>query len=308
MVLPIVFSDFRLLLEKSLSMWFTGNNVPLGQLASMWIIIMVTVAVVCFLISEITRNYSQVDKLWSIMPLVYSYITLATFPSPRIWIMSIIVTLWGLRLSFNFYRKGGYGLIPWRGAEDYRWKIVQQLPLMKGRLRFGLFNLFFISFYQHFLILLFSTPLLLAAKNRDSKLTILDVIAATLMLLFLVIETIADNQLYRFQSLKRKKTTSDGRFAGSISKGFISEGLWRFVRHPNFVSEQAIWISFYLFGVAATGKWINWTLAGPVLLVLLFLGSTELTERISTKKYPAYSGYKKEVPRFLPALFKKGKK
>jgi steroid 5-alpha reductase family enzyme len=82
----------------------------------------------------------------------------------------------------------------------------------------------------------------------------------------------------------------------------MSEGLFRFVRHPNFASEQAIWISFYLFGVAASGKWINWTIAGPLLLVILFVGSSELTEKISSGKYPAYSDYKKEVPRFIPRL------
>jgi steroid 5-alpha reductase family enzyme len=308
MVSPIVFTDIELLYMKSLSMWVSGNNVPLGQLVSIWVIIMAAVVVLCFLVSEMTRNYSQVDKLWSIMPLIYSIVTVASFPSLRIGIMSLMVTFWGLRLSYNFYRKGGYCIIPWRGVEDYRWKIVQQLPVMKGRLRFGLFNLFFISFYQHFLILLFSSPLLLAAKYMNSELNVLDLVAIMMMLLFLFIETIADNQQFRFQEFKHKEASSDGSFSESLKNGFISEGLWRFVRHPNFVSEQAIWISFYLFGVAASGRWINWTLAGPVLLVLLFLGSTELTERISTGKYTAYSAYKKEVPRFLPGLFKTKKK
>ena len=30
------------------------------------------------------------------------------------------MTLWGLRLTYNFYRKGGYDL----SEEDYRWRIV----------------------------------------------------------------------------------------------------------------------------------------------------------------------------------------
>jgi steroid 5-alpha reductase family enzyme len=304
-MLQIIFSGIKLFSQGSVFFEFTSGDVPLGQLTSLWIIIMIIVVIVCFFVSEITRNYSQVDKLWSLMPLVYSFVTLSAFPSPRIWIMSAMVALWGLRLSYNFYRKGGYNLIPWRGEEDYRWKIMRQNPVLKGRFRFGFFNLFFISFYQHFLILLFSSPLLLAAKNRDSDLTLLDIIAATLMMIFLVIETIADNQQFRFQSLKHEPAASGGRFAESLKNGFISEGLWSFVRHPNFVSEQAIWISFYFFGIAASGKWINWTLAGPVLLVLLFLGSSQLTESLSSGKYPAYSAYKKEVPCFLPRLINK---
>jgi steroid 5-alpha reductase family enzyme len=264
--------------------------------------VMIAAALLCFVVSEITRNYSQVDKLWSLMPIVYSIMALAASPSPRIWIMVILVTAWGLRLSYNFGRKGGYSIIPWKGGEDYRWHIMRNNPALKGRLRFGLFNLFFISFYQHFLIFLFSTPLIIAAQNNNTSLNFIDILAAAFMLVFLLVETTADNQLFRFHTIKKGTIPSGGLYTSSLEKGFMTEGLFRFVRHPNFASEQGIWISFYFFGVAASANWLNWTIAGPVLLVLLFAGSSELTERISSSKYPAYSEYKKKVPRFLPDL------
>jgi steroid 5-alpha reductase family enzyme len=221
--------------------------------------------------------------------------------------MGILVTIWGLRLSYNFYRKGGYSIIPWRGAEDYRWEVMRNHAELKGRFRFGLFNLFFISFYQHFLILLFSSPLLIAAKYQNQDITLLDKTAAALMMLLIAIETIADNQQFRFQSLKRQKERS-GQYRLSLKKGFMSEGLWHYARHPNFASEQLIWVSFYLFGVAASGKLLNWTIAGPVLLILLFIGSSELTEKLSGEKYPAYAEYRKNVPRFFPWPFRSSKR
>ena len=49
-------------------------------LTNMLVTIMLTVALVCFLVSEITRNYSQVDKLWSLIPIVYGWITVAASP------------------------------------------------------------------------------------------------------------------------------------------------------------------------------------------------------------------------------------
>lgn len=275
----------------------------LHHLTITFLIVMVAAALVCFAVSEITFNYSQVDKLWSLMPIVYSLMALVTFPSPRMWIMFILVAAWGLRLSYNFYRKGGYNIIPWKGEEDYRWKIIRDNPSLKGRFRFGLFNLLFISFYQHFLIFLFCTPILMVAKNRNAGLNWLDIIAASLMMLFIITERIADNQLFRFHQLKKKGESTNGQYAGSLKKGFLSEGLWRYVRHPNYSCEQAIWISFYLFSVAASGKWINITLAGSVLLVILFVGSSSLTEKINSERYPGYGAYKKEVPRFLPRLF-----
>ena len=274
------------------------------QLTGTCLTIMVVVALVCFVAGEITRNYSQVDKLWSLMPIVYSMIVLASCPSPRILIMCFLVTIWGMRLTYNLYRKGGYNKIPWKGKEDYRWEIMRRHPLLQGRIRFGLFNFIFISFYQNFLIFLFSTPLFMAAKYWNSSLTPTDLIAASLMLLFIFIETVADYQQFRFQTLKQQKPKSEGLYSGSLKKGFLSEGLWRFVRHPNYASEQAIWLSFYLFSVAASGKWINWTIIGSVLLILLFLGSTKLTELISGDKYPGYARYIKDVPKFIPMIFR----
>ena len=282
-----------------------GFEPQFQSLVSTWINLMIAVVLICFIVSEITRNYSQVDKLWSLMPLAYAWITVMAYPSPRLFLMASLVTAWGIRLSYNFYRKGGYSIIPWQGEEDYRWRILRDTSALRGRFRFGLFNLLFISLYQNLLILLFSTPLLMAALYHGAPMGLTDLIAAALMLLFLVTETIADNQQYRFQTVKRNPSENEKPYVESLRKGFLTEGLWRYVRHPNFASEQAIWISFYFFSVAASGKWINFTLLGPVLLVILFIGSSIMTENISSSKYPEYSTYQKEVPKFIPRIFRR---
>ncbi len=278
------------------------------QLFNIWINIMFFTALGCFIIGELTQNYSQVDKIWSIMPIVYSLITFASIPtSPRILLMTILVALWGIRLSYNFYRKGGYNIIPWKGEEDYRWGKLRENPLLKKRYQIMLFNLVFISFYQHLLIMLFSTPLLIAAQYADIELNTTDYLAASFMFLFILIETISDNQLYKFHLQKKGKLPPDQKFKQSLVKGFMNEGFWKYVRHPNFAAEQATWVSFYFFGVAASGDWINWTLFGPVLLIFLFAGSSSFTESISMSKYPDYANYRANIPRFIPFRFKKDK-
>ncbi|MGB8357070.1 MAG: DUF1295 domain-containing protein [Bacteroidales bacterium] len=280
--------------------FLSGHDVRFQGLVLTWFTVMIIIALVCFVISELTLNYSQVDKLWSIIPGIYSWVTFSSFPSARMLIMALLVTIWGLRLSYNFHRKGGYNIVPWRGEEDYRWKIMRDKPALKGRLRFGLFNLFFICFYQNLLILLFSSPLLLAAKYNNQGINWLDIAAGIMMAVFIILETIADNQQFRFQQEKKNVQKVKSIYALSLEKGFLTEGLWEYVRHPNFASEQAIWISFYFFGVAASGRWINITVIGPLLLVLLFIGSSRLTENISSSKYPDYVAYKEKVPRFFP--------
>jgi steroid 5-alpha reductase family enzyme len=278
------------------------------DLVSLWIIILLSAIFLCFIVGEITRNLSQVDKLWSLMPIVYGWVTLTAFPlSPRLWIMTVLVTLWGLRLSYNFNRKGGYHIIPWKGEEDYRWGYLRKHPFFKAKWRFTLFNLVFISLYQHTLIFLFSSPLLFVALQPDVEMGWPDYIAGSVMLISILIETLADNQLYRFHLQKQNKTERDGRFSKSLSKGFMVDGFWKYVRHPNFAAEQGVWISFYFFGAAASAQWLNLTAAGAGLLVLLFIGSSEMTERISMSKYPEYSMYRQSIPKFIPRIFKRRK-
>jgi steroid 5-alpha reductase family enzyme len=259
------------------------------------------VAFLCFSLGELTRNYSQVDKIWSIIPAVYVwYFAYAANFNPRMTLMALMVTVWAARLTYNFSRRGGYSLIPWKGEEDYRWPILRKNPLFKNRISWGLFNLFFISTYQNGLIFLFTLPVLYAWKGETTSLGALDYIAAGLMLAFVAIEFIADQQQYDFQTEKYRRINAGEPLDGMYAQGFVSSGLWGMVRHPNYAAEQSVWLSFYLFSVAATGEWINWSIIGVILLILLFIGSSDFSEKISAGKYPAYAKYQSKVPRFIP--------
>jgi steroid 5-alpha reductase family enzyme len=257
---------------------------------------MLGAALLCFLVSELTRNYSQVDKLWSLLPILYAwYFAWESGWNERLVVMAALVSLWGLRLTYNFARKGAYRWKFWEGTEDYRWLVLRSSPPLNHPVRWRLFNLFFISLYQNALILLFTLPAVAVAASQKN-LVWPDAVIAFLFLAFLTIETIADEQMWRFQ--QRKKISSRS------TQGFISSGLWSLVRHPNYTAEQAVWLTFYLFSVVATGQWINWSLSGAVLLMLLFQGSSDFSEKISSSKYPEYVNYRKQVPRFLPRFMK----
>ena len=258
------------------------------------------VAAYCFIVSEITKNYSQVDKLWSLTPLLFAwYTSYAGGWTDRSILMALLVTVWGVRLTFNFARRGGYSWKFWTGEEDYRWPVLRKIPPLNKPWVFSLFNLLFISIYQNGLILLFTLPILYALQS-DSPLNWLDYVTSILMIFFIIVETIADQQQYNFQQEKHRRIKNGEPLDGKFSKGFVAEGLWSIVRHPNYMSEQAIWIVFYLFSVAATGNWLNWSISGALLLVILFKGSSDFSEKISADKYPEYKTYQKNVPRFLP--------
>ena len=56
----------------------------------------------------------------------------------------------------------------------------------------------------------------------------------------------------------------------------------------------------YIHTIGAGQAPLNWSLIGAVLLVLLFIGSSHLTEAISREKYPLYTVYQQTVSKFIP--------
>ncbi len=246
------------------------------------------VALFCWLASLLTKDTSWVDRLWSIAPVGYVWVFagFAGLADARLNVMAALVTLWGARLTFNFARKGGY-----TGVEDYRWAVL------RGRMSpvaFQLFNLFFIVIYQNLLLVLLALPALTAFES-PRPLGPLDLIAAALFLVFLTGETVADQQQWDFQ--RRKKAELDaGR---EPNARFLRTGLFAVSRHPNFFFEQAQWWTIAAFGVIAAGA-LTWTIAGAVLLTLLFVGSTIFTESITRARYPEYADYQRRVSAVVP--------
>lgn len=305
MIKTIVILILTLIIVPIVSFYF-GNALTELQLSILWncIYICIGIALTCFVLSELTHNNSQVDKIWSIMPIIYAwYIAFAGGMNDRLLLMAILVTIWGIRLTYNFSRRGAYTWKFWKGEEDYRWKILREKPELKGRVRWGLFNFFFISIYQNALILLFTLPILLAVQDVSKQIGWLDVVAALAFVFFVIIETIADQQQWNYQKVKHQKINAKETLDEFYSKGFTHTGLWKYMRHPNYMSEQSIWICFYLMSVAATGQWINWSVAGSLLLIILFQGSSDFSEGISLSKYPAYAEYKKRTGRFIPKFW-----
>ncbi len=257
--------------------------------ASLWVLV-VSCAVV-WVLSLLTREYSWVDRLWSVIPVIYLWIFAgaAGFSDLRLNLMAVVVTLWGARLTFNFARKGGYA----RGGEDYRWAVLRG---RMSRAQFQLFNLFFISAYQSVILFLIAMPAFTAFQHRATPFGALDAVLLALFVALLVGETVADQQQWAFHQGKR----ADARAGRESNPRFLQTGLFRFSRHPNFFFEQAQWWVLFLIGAVSAGSLLQWTVAGPVLLTALFIGSTIFTESITSSKYPEYADYRRRTSALVP--------
>lgn len=266
------------------------------------ILLLIVVTLTCFLAGMLTRNYSHVDRLWSVLPPVYGIIWLFEFHRLSYILPCLLVILWGIRLSYNFARRGGYRYLKGKGfiEEDYRWPVLKEK--IPNRVLFELFNLAFISSFQLGLIFLFTLPLYFIGKANHAVQST-DWLLYLLFLIFLFGEFIADQQQYNYQSLKRtQNNAADSR----IELGFNTFGLWKYSRHPNYFFELGQWVILWLLAVSATGEW-HWTGLGAGVLIALFIGSTNFTETITASKYPKYKDWQKATPSVVPystALFR----
>ncbi|MBO6160723.1 MAG: DUF1295 domain-containing protein [Bacteroidales bacterium] len=284
---------------------FVGPALEPNQIAILktLLLIMGCSGLFCFVVGELTGNNSQMDKLWSILPIVYIWIiAVRGGMTPRLVVMALLATVWGVRLTFNFARKGAYRLKFWEGNEDYRWAVLRGKKEFQPRWKWTLFDLFFISLYQNALVLMITFPALVS-MHSDVPFGWVDGLAAALMAAFIFYETLADEQQWQFQS-RKWALLSEGRKLADLpapyDKGFNTMGLWRVSRHPNYFAEQGTWVSFYLFSVGAGIGIFNWSAVGALLLIVLFLGSSAFAEEISSGKYPEYARYCRQVSKFFP--------
>ncbi|KAG0640430.1 hypothetical protein HOY80DRAFT_958720 [Tuber brumale] len=283
--------------------WYLSTN-PLITAAhfalAMTLIVLVT--------SEINRNYSQVDRLWSLLPTIYIghyalFARMNGLDTQRLNTLSAFSLLWSIRLTYNYWRRGGYNI----GSEDYRWEIVQKsIP----RWGFILLNIVFISFIQNVLLAMITAPayihLLASTLPTTPTWSFTDVLLSRGLLLTLFAEAFADQQQWAYQSAKTAYITTGtvprGYAKADLDRGFVVTGLWSFCRHPNYTAEQTIWVLVYQWSCLVCDELWNWTGLGAVAYIALFQASVRLTEEITAGKYKGYKEYQKMVNKFVPGL------
>ncbi|KAH6897253.1 hypothetical protein B0T10DRAFT_506833 [Thelonectria olida] len=256
-------------------------------------------------VSEINRNWSQVDRMWSILPNFYIlhlavWARLAGLSHSRLDLVAVFSTIWSVRLTFNYWRRGGYQV----GSEDYRWAIVKDhIP----DIAFFILNVTFISFIQSVLLFAISgvpAYAILLSNQFEKDITAADVSYLIIQLALVLSEFVSDGQQQKYQNAKHQYKKDgkvpEGFKRADLDRGFNTTGLWAYSRHPNFFAEQLIWFVLYQWSCFATNNLFSWTFAGSASLILLFQGSTWLTELITAKKYEEYELYQKNVGMFIP--------
>lgn len=133
---------------------------------------------------------------------------------------------------------------------------------------FQVFNLTFIAAIQNMLLLLLALPAYTASVLQPhTAFGTSDYVLSIIALGLLAIEFTADNQQYAFHGYKHAYLAKqDGKTKvkaynpaehwplarlawtpDDAKRGFITRGLWRYSRHPNFACEQSFWVCISIF-------------------------------------------------------------
>ncbi|CCW60981.1 unnamed protein product [Phytomonas sp. EM1] len=273
--------------------------------------LMVTICVLTFVASQVTGNFSWMDRIWPGAPIIFAwtivYYTMGGgnphgIKGPYVNVATVyasFITLWGVRLAYNFYRRGGYCC----GGEDYRWDYVRTWRVLRNRVVRALFNLFLVSIFQSSLLWAITLPML---SFPADALTRRDGISVGFLLFLLFFEVVCDQQQWNFQNAKRRRGGKMGNQRSPPLCGFCVTGVFGYSRHLNLFCEALIWVTLAVAAHSRQGSpapWQWWQGVGCLMLVLLiYLSARFITERLSLKKYPQYAVYQHTTPMLVPAL------
>ncbi|MFN9425858.1 MAG: DUF1295 domain-containing protein [Cyanobacteriota bacterium] len=103
--------------------------------------------------------------------------------------------------------------------------------------------------------------------------------------------------LFIFGSLINATADVQKMTAKAMGGGLVADGIWRRVRHVNYLGDLLRYLSFAV--VAGVG----WAYVVPALVLLLYLQRIGQKERQMAAKYPDFAGYQQRSARLLPGIW-----
>jgi len=190
--------------------------------------------------------------------------------------LSAMVTIWGLRIAgyllFRILKTGTDSRF-----DDKRNDLV----------KFGKFWLL-----QGIAVWVIMIPVVyILTRAETTSMPLVAVVGAGIWLTGLVIETLADAQLYKFRFVKKKE---DKKTA------WIDEGLWHYSRHPNYFGEMLVWWGLFVYGIGVY-EGLGWlAIVGPLFITLLlrYGSGIPILEKANDKRWGGkkeYQEYKKST-------------
>jgi steroid 5-alpha reductase family enzyme len=236
---------------------------------------------VTFVLSLLLGDNSIVDVTYGLAAALTTAATFVLSPTrhPREAVLLALVGLWGVRLAAHLLvRKWGQG-------EDSRYRAWRE---EWGRW-FVLRSLLQIYVLQGAIILVILTPVLLTRRAPGGPLGLLEWLGVAVWALGFSFEAVGDAQLLAF----KRDPANRGRF--------ITRGLWRYTRHPNYFGEATLWWGVFLVGLRAEHGVIGILSPITITALLLFVSGIPMLERRWAGN-PEFEAYRRRTSAFFPWL------
>lgn len=232
-----------------------------------------------FVISLIKKRNDVADIAWGLgfVLLAWTSFFLSGVWETRGLLVSILVSVWGLRLAWHIHTRN-------RGkAEDYRY--------MAWRREWGkwFYPRSYLQVYllQGALLFIIALPVLMINRSAGGALGFLGGIGVCVWLFGFLFESVGDAELARF--------VKDPLNRGKI----MQSGLWKYTRHPNYFGEVVQWWGIWLVVLGIKGGWFG--MIGPLTITFLISkvsGIPMLEKKLAEN--PAFGDYKRRTSALLP--------
>jgi steroid 5-alpha reductase family enzyme len=243
------------------------------------------IAIACMMIavwaiSLVMRDASIVDIAWGSGFVLVAWVSywLSDGNSTRSLLLTVLTTIWGLRLAFYLAKRNlGHG-------EDFRYQSMRR----KHGDRFAIISLYTVFGLQGLLMFIVSLPIQLGQVREEPGFGIIGVLGVLVWGVGIYFEAVGDAQLARFKR-------------NPANKGLImDQGLWRYTRHPNYFGDSCVWWGLGL--IAAESSLGIYGLIGPVVMTFLLVkvSGAAMLDRAMLKRKPGYENYVATTSGFIP--------
>jgi steroid 5-alpha reductase family enzyme len=225
-----------------------------------------------------TEKFFDLTGSFTYCTVVLISVLFSSEADPRSLLLMVLVLIWALRLGLFLFRR----VI--KAGEDKRFESIKQS-----------FFQFLMTWTLQGLWVSFTLAAALAAITTDKKesLGIVGIVGFIIWILGFGFEVIADYQKSKFRSIPENQ----GKF--------ITTGLWRFSRHPNYFGEILLWIGIAVIALP-TLEGMRWlTLISPIFVALLLtrVSGIPILEKRADNKWGTqtdYQEYKSKTPALIP--------
>ena len=244
---------------------------------------------IVFVIAQMVRRYDIVDIAWGGGFIVAALTSFLLHPGGIQFgwnvqtIATTLVLIWGLRLGYYILRR-----VMRSTGEDPRY--LDMRKQCKGSVAINAYLRIFIT--QGLLAIIISISFIHINLSTESTVSWLTYIGVLIWLVGFIFEAVGDAQL--------KKHLGNLENRGTI----MTQGLWRFTRHPNYFGEATQWWGIFIICLGVPYGIDG--IIGPVVItyLLLFVSGVPLTEKRFEGR-PGWDDYRRQTSMFVPMLPKK---